>query len=452
MRVIKAPSGRTARPDRRTGRTQSSPSVQRLPSGRNSGDCEIVEPARRLHTGGPFMPLSVSRAGPLAPKRRYRSLDHWRGIACLLVVVYHSTIVYLASSTDRTSWANAAAEFTHRFNVGVALFFVISGYCISAAADNARRTHATVGEYFVRRIRRIYPPYWIVVMLSIGLFFLIDYRWTHPLLSTEPWMQYRPWWYSPSQWIGNLTLTETWRHYVFGGMRGHFPGQAWTLCYEEQFYFVTGMALLLARQRFFLVMALISVATLGVQAIATASSVVVNGFFFDGSWLLFAAGVAVFYRIHHAGPRMAVGLDLLLVSMIPTTLALPVPIYGASIGFAFAAALPWLYRYDEWLSSQPAFTPLLRCGQMCYSLYLVHQIPVKAVTLALYRSGVTTATATLFVTTPAAVLASVALGWAFHVNVERRFLNSHPRQGSAGRERSAILETQPRIGTAALGT
>ena len=386
------------------------------------------------------------------PQRRYRSLDHWRGIACLLVVVYHSTIVYLATTTDRTSWANAAANFTHRFNVGVALFFVISGYCISAAADSARRRNASVGDYFVRRFRRIYPPYWIVVVFSIGLFFLVDYRWSHPLLSTEPWMQYRPWWYSPSQWIGNLTLTETWRHYVFGGIRGHFPGQAWTLCYEEQFYFVTGMALLLARRRFFPAMALVTAATLCVQGLAAASGTTVNGFFFDGSWVLFGAGVAVFYRLHHATRAAAYAIDVLLLLMIPVTFALPVPIYGASVGFAFAAALPWLYRYDDWLSSSAAFRPLLRCGQMCYSLYLVHQIPVKAVSMALYRSGVTTATATLLVTTPAAVLVSVALGWTFHVKVERRFLNSQPRSEDAAQHRSALFGLRPELQTRAIGT
>ncbi len=357
--------------------------------------------------------------------RRFESLDHWRGLACLLVVIYHSTIIYLATAPPAASgWAHAAAEFTHHFNVGVALFFVISGYCIAAAADNARRKNSSTGQYFVRRFRRIYPPYWIVVVCSIALFFVFDYGWTHPLLSTEPWAQYRPWWYSPSQWFGNLTLTETWREHLFGGIRGHFPGQAWTLCYEEQFYFVTGMALLFARRRFFEAMALVSIATAGVSYVAAATGAAVGGFFFDGSWLLFAAGVAAFYRIHYARGVAVAVMDAVLWLMVPLALIVRVPIYGAIVGFVFAAALPWLYRFDAPVSSAASLTPLLRCGQMCYSLYLVHQIPVKGVTMLLFRMGVHGAASTLLIATPAAVAVSVALGWTFHVLVERRFLNA----------------------------
>ena len=60
-------------------------------------------------------------------------------------------------------------------------------------------------------------------------------------------------------------MTETWRHHLFGDPRAHFPGQAWTLCYEEQFYFVTGMLLLCARRRFFLGVAMVSLVTLAIS-------------------------------------------------------------------------------------------------------------------------------------------------------------------------------------------
>jgi peptidoglycan/LPS O-acetylase OafA/YrhL len=61
----------------------------------------------------------------------------------------------------------------------------------------------------------------------------------------------RPWWYSGWQWLGNLTLTESWRWHAIGDQRAHFPAQAWTLCYEEQFYAVVGLLLAISRRRFF---------------------------------------------------------------------------------------------------------------------------------------------------------------------------------------------------------
>lgn len=380
--------------------------------------------------------LRQSNVAQSMPSRtgRFASLDHWRGLACLMVVVYHSTIVFLASapSTGQSEILYRLLQFTHQLNVGVALFFVISGYCIAAAADGARRRNATAGQYFLRRFRRIYPPFWIVVLCSIVLFFVFDYGWRVPLLSIEPWTQYRPWWYSASQWVGNLTLTETWRHHVFGGLRGHFPGQAWTLCYEEQFYFVTGLVLFCARRRFFAGLALVSLATGLVMIAAQSRHWRIDGFFFDGSWLLFGAGVAVFFRIHHATPRSRWIIDGLLVAMIPLALVLNVPVYGAVFGFAFAAALPWLHAYDQIVANAPALRPLLRCGQMCYSLYLVHQIPTKGVTMALYRAGLTGAAATVFVTVPLAVAVAVLLGAGFFFAVERRFLNA-PVDGTAAK-------------------
>jgi peptidoglycan/LPS O-acetylase OafA/YrhL len=359
--------------------------------------------------------------------RRFESLDHWRGLACLLVIVYHSTIVYLATSPADGSALRALLELTHHFNAGVALFFVISGYCIAAAADNSRVRRDHIGTYFVRRFRRIYPPYWIMVVCTIAVFFLLDYGWRAPLLSREPWAQPRPSWYTPTQWLGNLALIETWRHHLFGNIRAHFPGQAWTLCYEEQFYFITGTVLLISRRWFFPGIALVSVAT----AAAAVWGGPINGFFFDGSWLLFAAGVAVFYRLRYASGWRATGVDLALLAAIPASVWIPVPIAGALFGFVLAATLPWLYKFDRQMAASASLKPLLVCGQMCYSLYLVHQIPVKAVTTALYRNGVTGPLSTLLVVLPVSVGVSVGLGWMFHIVVERRFLNAPVREPAA---------------------
>ena len=113
---------------------------------------------------------------------------------------------------------------------------------------------------------------------------------------------------------------------------------------------------------------------------------------------------------------------------IPLSLWVDVPIYGAITGFVFAAALPWLYKFDRQVAASAALKPLLVCGQMCYSLYLVHQIPVKAVTTALFRNGVTGPLSTLFIVIPVSVGVSIGLGWMFHVAVERRFLNSPVRE------------------------
>ncbi len=71
-------------------------------------------------------------------------------------------------------------------DLGVPLFFVISGYCISAAADRARRHDHPVRTYFIRRFRRIYPPLWAVIAASILFFVAVDYVAWPGLLSSCP--------------------------------------------------------------------------------------------------------------------------------------------------------------------------------------------------------------------------------------------------------------------------
>jgi peptidoglycan/LPS O-acetylase OafA/YrhL len=360
---------------------------------------------------------------------RYESLDHWRGLACLLVIVYHSTVMYLTTTpVPPSGMASGAVHWllsqTGTFSVGVAIFFVISGYCIAAAADRVRRGGQGVGQYFFRRFRRIYPPLWVVIAASVAFFVAVDY-WPVPgLLSRPPWMQPRPTWYSPTQWLGNFTLTETWRHHLFGDIRAHFPGQAWTLCYEEQFYLVTGLLLAIRPQAFFRGAWIITLLTLIAYPLARVRGLAIDGFFFDGAWLLFAAGVAVYYRLHHATRAQARVVDVVLVAAIPAAWVANVPINGAVMGFAFAAALPMLYRFDTSVAKSRLLAPLFVSGQMCYSLYLVHQLPVKAVTTMLLRSGLNGPFATLLLAIPLSVATSSAIGWFFHVNVERRFLNT----------------------------
>src|ERR671911_2022396 len=118
----------------------------------------------------------------LAPPRspRYRTLDHWRGVACLLVVLFHSSgVAYLTMEAAGTTPAadglsGLLLTLTRIGWVGVPFFFVISGYAISATVDASRRGEGGPIGYFRRRIRRIYPPYWAMIALQVVLLVAID--------------------------------------------------------------------------------------------------------------------------------------------------------------------------------------------------------------------------------------------------------------------------------------
>ena len=185
---------------------------------------------------------------------RYESLDVWRGVACLLVVLFHSA-VYVANGEFDARVRTAGGSVSDwlivvvgRFWVGVPLFFVVSGYCIAASAD-ATRAGGRVGRYFVRRLRRIYPPLWAAVALSTVAALSLP-----PAVRPGPTSEGMPVHATPAemsawQWVGSLTLTESWRPSVVGPERRYAMGHLWTLCYEEQFYVLVGLILLAATTR-----------------------------------------------------------------------------------------------------------------------------------------------------------------------------------------------------------
>src|SRR4051794_6934443 len=92
-----------------------------------------------------------ARPAPRCP--RYESMDMFRGIACLCVVLFHASL--LGAQLDpiafepRDPVTSQVFLLLTRFWLGVPMFFVISGYCIAATSDSARRApRGSVGRYF----------------------------------------------------------------------------------------------------------------------------------------------------------------------------------------------------------------------------------------------------------------------------------------------------------------
>ena len=85
------------------------------------------------------------------------SLQVLRGIAALLVLVFHAA--YFTSQKLTAPWM---AEWTIRLGfLGVMVFFVLSGFLMEAAV---RRY--SVGMFLMHRFLRLFPTYWLVVLLA----------------------------------------------------------------------------------------------------------------------------------------------------------------------------------------------------------------------------------------------------------------------------------------------
>ncbi|CAI2398612.1 peptidoglycan/LPS O-acetylase OafA/YrhL [Serratia marcescens] len=127
-----------------------------------------------------------------------RWLEALRGIACLSVVIEH--------------YLDPRALYFSFGNFGVIVFFIISGYIVTATT--IKKKDETVTSFLMLRIGRLYPAYIVSVLLS----FLV----------------YSATWY---ELLGNFTMLQR-----FFGVRD-INGVYWTLQIEWVFYFVIAACL-----------------------------------------------------------------------------------------------------------------------------------------------------------------------------------------------------------------
>lgn len=377
---------------------------------------------------------------------RYQSLDIWRGVACLLVIAIHS-LAYVREGLAEPfhGFFHSILTVLHRGWAGVPMFFVISGYCIAAAVESSRARGQSISSYFYRRFRRIYPPYWLWLLCATTVFLVVEIC-IQPGFFDKATMVTDPRHLSGWQWLGNLTLTESWRSQVIGDATSYLLTPAWTLCYEEQFYACAGLALLLsARTSFFQLAVAVTLLTLVVLGSGLLFGVdarrALMGFFLDGAWLMFASGILVYYAVARASlQHRRILLGVLLIALL-VTLRRPSILWtgrdndftlSCAIAFAFAILLVILHRHDRAIYTARALGPLQWCGVRCYSIYLVHWPIVNIVSKLLSQTGLQTHARTLFVTVPLCTAAALLAGWIFHATVERRFLNTPQGSSAAG--------------------
>ena len=107
--------------------------------------------------------------------RRLRGIDALRGAAALGVVFYHAVDQsHTVLPNNLFQYPIRLVQFASSFGyIGVFLFFVISGFCIHLqwARTKAAGLEPDIrfGAFWKRRIRRLYPPYIITLLLFLLL-------------------------------------------------------------------------------------------------------------------------------------------------------------------------------------------------------------------------------------------------------------------------------------------
>jgi peptidoglycan/LPS O-acetylase OafA/YrhL len=143
-------------------------------------------------------------------RRDFPACDGLRALAALSVLVFHAA--FLTGFSKRSG----AGPYLFQLDVGVDIFFVLSGFLlyrpfVRAHVDGTEPPR--VGRYLKRRFLRIFPAYWLVLLAVLYMF--------HQASAPGP--------RDRLTYFGLIQIYDHWR--VLGGL---VP--AWSLCTEISFY------------------------------------------------------------------------------------------------------------------------------------------------------------------------------------------------------------------------
>jgi peptidoglycan/LPS O-acetylase OafA/YrhL len=157
-------------------------------------------------------------------KNRISSLDGLRGIVILAVVIYHyfNNLISANSSTFNLIFKS----LTKYFYTGVDMFFVLSGFLLGGILLKNKTSPHFFKTFYIRRICRIFPLYFLVIILvylicSIGI------------------GKGTTWWFSDKipTWVYFTFLQN-----IFMGIKDLLGNSwlipTWSLGVEEQFYLI----------------------------------------------------------------------------------------------------------------------------------------------------------------------------------------------------------------------
>jgi peptidoglycan/LPS O-acetylase OafA/YrhL len=285
---------------------------------------------------------SATRAPAIVPGQRLRALDALRGVAAMAVVFYHLFVFTPIGPTLSPVIPRALVTLFEHGDLGVQVFFVLSGVVIALAVSGQRITGSYVARFALRRSIRLDPPYWAALAIAVPLLYVAG----------------RP----PA--MGNILAHVVYLQNILG-----YPNIVvvfWTLCYEVQFYLVLVLLIGLAQRWGRAAGLILAVAPFVWSLWFLGTGIGAHGFFIDW-WYAFAIGVATTAMLTDRLSVRAWILPVLAVVIIGLVRFDPRPLVVAGTA-TFIAALGWRGLLAKWSGG----TVLQWVGRISYSLYLTH--------------------------------------------------------------------------------
>lgn len=160
-----------------------------------------------MHNTDMIIGVPAAESAVAEPAPRFVGIDALRGVAAVMVMMFHYTTRY----DEKFGHVSAPAFTVPWGHLGVDLFFMISGFVIFMTLERTTRPR----DFLISRLSRLFPTYWVAVAFTFATLAAF------PQLGKEV---------SATQAIENLLMF----HGLFG--IAHIDGVYWTLEVELLFY------------------------------------------------------------------------------------------------------------------------------------------------------------------------------------------------------------------------
>ncbi len=330
-------------------------------------------------------PGEVRSPPPLAQFRRphLQYLDGFRGLAALYIVFYHGAAVLFAKS-QFFGFHYAKQVLERGAPLGVAVFIVLSGYCLMLPVTWAGAGEIPGGTwaYIKRRAKRILPAYYAALACSILLIAFVP-----------AFGQFRGDWWDhalPALHWDNIVAHALLIHSLSGTRWAtHINGPMWSVAVEWHIYFAFPFLLLPLVRRFGVVSMAFVAYALGIALY------LLVGLQWERSWYLGlfamgAAGAAIgftdearlrqFRKLPWGWVSAASWIVAIALWLGGDRCSYPAFVYDFFTGIATTATLIYCTRQitDGHASARKPLVRLFGCraavwvGAVSYSLYLTH--------------------------------------------------------------------------------
>jgi peptidoglycan/LPS O-acetylase OafA/YrhL len=320
-------------------------------------------------------------SSPAAAERIYfPELDGLRFVAFMMVYLFHGGVPQPIMS--HLIGRPAAAALRENGGFGVQLFFILSGYLIATLLlrEEARYGRISLRSFWIRRILRIWPLYYLVLVIGFGLIPALERQIATPGYRDMLRIHLIPFLAFLGNWsMALVTPLPDWLSIL------------WSVCVEEQFYLIVPLLIaFVARQyRLPLVAALIA-ASIAVRSYCAhrygSQLMIVFNTFAQFDTLLSGVLLALCLGWDRHRPRLTVWLRWLqwpLYLVFGWLLCQPHLAHGTPGHRTWDYVWVWLCGVGVvmvavwgagWLRAALSYSRVVWLGKISYGLYMYHEI------------------------------------------------------------------------------